>query len=296
MLSLRAVVRSLQFKDSLVLPVLSFPISHGLNFSRRNNYDKVITRGMAGHSHWQNIKGIKSANDAAYNKLTEKHVRDMRIVIQESGGQTDPKLNKRLGDMIKRGKKLNITLTTMERVMKSYDKVRDGGTKIKVEANGPGFCGIIVELHTNRVKHVRDQVAHRLKKFGATLAKEGQIKDRFFDLKGVILTSVEEGQTIDIDAATDTAIESEAEDVIEVIDSNTGLPGLQFYCDPSQLHVVRDNLENAGCTITDCNLGYRAHTFVPLEAPQLKLTSDLIEMLEEIEETTQVYNNAEPAS
>jgi len=129
---------------------------------RLNPFGILHTRCMAGHSKWSNIKHIKGAKDAEKSSNTQRILRQLRLVIRESGG-TDPKLNPRLSHVLEQARSLNVPMSSINQVLKA-DHTKDDLKALVLEARGPGGSYFIIDVLTNNITRTRANVGLILKK------------------------------------------------------------------------------------------------------------------------------------
>lgn len=254
-----------------------------------NPLSMVITRSMAGHSHYQNTRHIKEARDNMKKSLGNKLATRMKAAIVE-GGSVDPKLNAKLNSYIQFAKKNNVPSATIQNILGKAKEEKENGSFLILEFMGPGNSAVIVESFTSKQLFARNQFQSVLKKFGTRTGSMGCASHNF-DYKGIIESHIKEIDP-DMDSITEMAIDVGAEDV-DIITNRDENKVLQFICDPKDLHSVQQNLENLHQDIVVANHQYIPHTFCKLTESQKDILSDLLRTVEDLEFVLNTYNNVE---
>jgi len=188
---------------------------------------------------------------------------------------------------------MNVAKETMERALKNIEKAVSG-QKIYAEAMGSGNYFFIIECVTSSIEQCRNELQHYCKKYGARLGPSGTAAHSF-ELKGMVETSAPEDGSVDLDAATEIAIEAGAEDVKQAIsDDNEHV--LQYICDVQDLHQVRANLEEMNHDITTSRIQYEAISNKTITNEQMEIARELFDALEALESVTRIYDNIEVKS
>ncbi|KAG1661719.1 Translational activator of cytochrome c oxidase 1 [Nymphon striatum] len=248
----------------------------------------IYSRGMAGHSKWQNIKQTKTAKDQERSTIFSKLSLNIRMAI--TGGQTNPSLNPALANAIAQAKKANMPLSKIENILKSDEKTFQKGL---LEIKGPRGCFVIVELYSDGMRRTESFIRAVVKKIeGFAVVDNARSLNSMFEQKGVIQTEAAgpDGKPISIDKATDDAIISGAEEVEELQDEEKNI--YQFTCDPFQLFNVRKNLEETGTyVINSAENIYVPLTAVALNESETEQYEKLCVKLNTFTETVNIYNN-----
>lgn len=238
---------------------------------------------MSGHSKWAQIKRQKGAADAKRGSLFTKLGNAITIAAREGGGNPDANFKLRL--TIDRARGANMPKDNIERAIKRGTGELAGGIieEVVYEAFGPGGSALMIESLTDNKNRSLGEVKAILKQFGGTLAGINSVA-WMFDKKGVITLALPEKGGLE--KTEETVIESGAEDLEESGDQ------LLVYTAPDKLHLVMENLQQAGLDITDSGLSLIAKNPVSLnnQEENQKLT-DLLSALDDSEEVNNVYLN-----
>lgn len=239
---------------------------------------------MSGHSKWSTIKRQKAAGDMKRGRLFSKFSRAISIAVKEGGGE-DPAFNFRLRLEIDRAKNINMPKENINRAIeKGMGKGGQGLNleKVVYEAYGPMGVAMLIEVVTDNKQRSVSDIKQAIDRAGGRLGEQGSVA-YLFDRVGLILVP---RQNLTEDQILEKAINAGAEDVITEED------GYVIYTPDKSLHQVKIALENAGVTIEESKQTYKPKTSLPLAATEMTKIEDLVEKLEDLEDTQEVYTNA----
>ncbi|MBR3122295.1 YebC/PmpR family DNA-binding transcriptional regulator [Candidatus Saccharibacteria bacterium] len=233
---------------------------------------------MSGHSKWETTKRQKAVVDAKRGALFTKI--GNQIAIAARGG-TDPAMNPSLAMVLEKARHANMPKANIERaIQRAADKSAAAMIEEVYEAYGPGGVGIIIEVATDNKNRTLPEVRHALDKNGGRMADSGSVMFQF-KRKGVI-DITEKGED-----ALMAALDAGAEDVTEEDD------GMVIYTDSSDLMRVRQALIDAGLTVTSAELSYVPTSYVPIEGENAEKLEKLLSAIDDLDDVTNVYTNAE---
>ena len=124
------------------------------------------------------------------------------------------------------------------------------------------------------------EVRHTLDKNGGRMAEPGSVMFQF-SRKGVIEIK-EKGDDVVM-----VALEAGAEDATEEDDYTV------IYTNSADLMKVRQALADAGLTVTSAELQYVPTTYVPVEGENAEKLEILLSAVDDLDDVTNVYTNAE---
>lgn len=237
---------------------------------------------MAGHSKWSNIKHRKAGQDAKRAKVFTKIIRELTVAARDGGGNLED--NPGLRTVVDKAKASQMPKDTMERAISRGAGGQDGAELVPLtyEGYGPGGIAVLVETMSDNRNRTVAEVRHAFSKAGGNLGTDGSVA-YLFDRKGQIL--FEPGT--DEDDVVEIAIESGAEDVVTdedgVIEVVTG---------PEDYLVVKDALIKGGLEPVASELGMVAQTTSDLDTDTGEKVLRLIDTLEDLDDVTNVYTNA----
>jgi len=240
---------------------------------------------MSGHSKWATMHRKKEKTDAQRGKIFTKIGREIMVAVREGGGP-DPNANSKLRDVIAKAKAANLPNENITRSIKraSGDGANIQYDEVVYEGYGAGGVAIIVEVTTDNRNRAAAEVRHHFDKSGGSLGAAGCVA-WMFDRKGVI--TIDEETVKDEDELMMAALEAGAEDV--------GHEGSEFQIltDPNDFSAVREALEAAGYEFTQAEIDRIPQNTVAVDAEGAEKLTRLLEMLEDSDDVSNVYHNAE---
>ncbi len=237
---------------------------------------------MSGHSKWSNIKHKKGKADAQRGKVFTKIGREIAMVVKNGG--SDPVSNSLLRDTIAKAKAANMPNDSIDRSIKRasgelgnviYEEVR-------YEGYAPGGVAVIVQCVTDNRNRTASEVRHIFDKYGGNLGTTGCVS-YMFDEKGVLVTE----KTASADDAMMAALDAGAEDFSELPDA------YEILTAPADFSAVRDALAAAGFTFLSAETEFLPQNTVTPQGEQLESVLKLIELLDDMDDVTNLYHNAE---
>ena len=238
---------------------------------------------MSGHSKWSTIKHGKAVTDARRGKLFTKLTKEVIIAVRESG--PNPETNFRLRLAMQKAKDSNMPSTNVERAIKRANGDDSDGARteeVTYEGYGPGGTAILLQALTDNRNRTVSDVRSTFTKLGGNLAEAGAVSWQF-EQKGLIVVE-SSGDSEDL---TLVAIEAGADD-FETIDTS-----LHAYSLPGELENLRKALTDYGAEVTSTELTMLPINTVPLDDITAKKALNLLDQLEELDDTQKVYSNAD---
>ncbi|MBR2659614.1 YebC/PmpR family DNA-binding transcriptional regulator [Candidatus Saccharibacteria bacterium] len=233
---------------------------------------------MSGHSKWATTKRQKAVVDAKRGALFTKIGNQIAIAARQG---TDPTMNPSLAMVLDKARHANMPKANIERaIARAADKSAATLIEETYEAYGPGGVGIVIEVATDNKNRTMPEVRHTLDKSGGRMADPGSVMFQF-ERKGVIVIS-EKGEE-----ALMAALEAGAEDASEEDD------GIEIITAASDLMKVNNELKNQNLTITSAELQYVPTTYVPVEGDNVEKLEKLLSAIDDLDDVTNVYTNAE---
>jgi len=237
-----------------------------------------------GHNKWSNIRHIKGARDALLAKKYTLFTMRINTAVRENGGNNNPEMNSALKRVVNEALAQNVPKATLEKILKNSKNTTEESSELLCEIRGPGRVGVLVECLAKSRGLMNNKLNTILRKCASTQEKG---ISNMFDKKGVIVTDMKEGATLD-DVETD-AIEVEAEEVTLLEETNE----LQFTTGPTDLVMVSSKLVKAGYKCKDASISYVPNVEVSLSAIEAKALEKMIDMLMQEDIVTAVHCNAE---
>jgi len=237
---------------------------------------------MAGHSKWANIQHRKKAQDAKRGKIFTRLLREVSVAARQGGG--DPETNPRLRLAIDRATASNVPKDNIDRAIKKATGELEGFDyeELRYEGYGPGGVAVLLECVTDNRNRTVAEVRHAFNKHGGNLGTDGSTA-YLFDNKGVLTYAPE----TDEDRVMEAALEAGAEDIVTADDGS-----MQVLTGPDEYLEVKQAMVGAGLTPDDSEVTMRASTEVELDVETGVRVLKLLDRLEDLDDTQNVYSNA----
>ena len=240
---------------------------------------------MAGHSKWANIQHRKKAQDAKRGKLFTRLIREITVASRMGG--SDLNANSRLRLAVDNALGANMPKDTVERAIKRGAGELDGSTyeEITYEGYGPGGIAVLVECMTdNRNRTVAD-VRHAFSKCGGNMGTSGSVAFMFTKTGSLVY-----GPENDEDQIMEAALEAGADDVLTHDDGS-----IEVLTAPETFSEVKKAMVAAGHVPDVSEVTMRAENTTELEGEEALKMSRLLDLLEDLDDTQNVYSNADIA-
>ena len=241
---------------------------------------------MSGHSKWANIKHKKGAMDAKKGAVFTKLARELTVTTRQ-GGSGDPETNHRLRLAIDRAKQANMPHDNIERAIKKGLGAPEDGTALEeavYEGYGPGGAAILVQSVTDNRNRTSSEVRALFTRAGGNLGAAGSVA-WLFENKAII--SVEGANDAKAEELALAAIDAGAED-FEAKDSV-----LEIWGPPSSLESMQQTLRIHGAEPASSTVTMLPQTTTRLDDSAGVQTLRLLEKLEDLEDVSHVFTNAE---
>lgn len=240
---------------------------------------------MSGHSKWHNIAAKKGKADAARGKIFTKLGRELLIAVKQGG--PDPAGNSKLKDVIAKCKAANMPNDTISNAIKKAAGAGNNETyeEVVYEGYGPNGIAVIVEASTDNKNRTAADVRHAFSKCGGNLGTTGCVS-YLFSKKGVIVID-KANCSLDEDSLMLLAIDSGAED----FESEEEI--YQITTTPEVFSEVREKLETEGLEFLEAEVQMIPSTYIALNESGNEKLERLIDMLEDLDDVSEIYHNAE---
>ena len=240
---------------------------------------------MAGHSKWANIQHRKSAQDAKRGKLFTRLIRE--ITVSARMGGADINTNPRLRAAVDKALTANMTKDTIERAIKRGSGGMDGVNyeEVRYEGYGPSGTAVMVDCLTDNRNRTVAEVRHAFSKCGGSLGTSGSVGFLFTET-GVM--SYPAG--CDEERLMEAALEAGADDVVTNEDGS-----IEVLTQPTEFQAVKRAMLEAGLEPEAAEVTMRANSSSSLDLDNARKMVKLLEMLEDLDDTQNVYSNADIA-
>jgi YebC/PmpR family DNA-binding regulatory protein len=237
---------------------------------------------MAGHSKWANIKHKKAATDAKRGKIWTRLIKEITVAARMGGG--DINTNPRLRLAVDKAADANMPKDNVQRAITRGTGGEDGASyeEVRYEGYGIGGAAIIVDCMTdNRVRTVAE-VRHAFSKFGGNMGTEGSVAFMFKHCGQFLFAPGTDEATL-----MEAALEAGAEDVIADEEG-----GFEVLCGPNDFSGVKEALEGAGFKAEVAEIIMKPATETVFTGDDAAKMQKLLDALENLDDTQEVYTNA----
>ena len=239
---------------------------------------------MSGHSKWATTKRKKAAVDAKRGKIFTKHGKLITIAARD-GKSGDPAINPSLRVAVDNAKAVSMPKENIERAIK-HGIGGAGGVQIEevqYEVYAPGGIAMIVECLTDNKNRTIADIKAILNKTGGSLASSGSVLFQFKKIGQILIDESKNdlrGEELEMAIIDSDADNFEKEENIYVLTTNF-----------ANMHRVKKNLEESSVVIESAEFVQIATNLVTLEDNKKKITLDLIEKLEDLDDISNVFTN-----
>jgi len=238
---------------------------------------------MAGHSKWANIQHRKKAQDNKRGKLFTRLIREINVAARMGGSDVDS--NPRLRLAVDKALGGNMAKDTIERAIKKGAGELDDVQYDEITYEGYGTAGVAIMIETmtdNRNRTVAE-VRHAFNKYGGNMGADGSVAYMFKKL-GILTYSAE----VDEDKLMEAALEAGADDVETSEDGSSEVTTTE-----ENFVDVKEAMIAAGFEPEMAEVTMRADNEIALDAEQGGKLLKLLDVIEELDDVQNVYNNGE---
>jgi YebC/PmpR family DNA-binding regulatory protein len=235
---------------------------------------------MSGHSKWATIKHKKGALDAKRGKIFTRLLKEIAVAAKGGG---NPDTNARLRTAVLAAKAENMPQDNIKRAIQRGTGELEGVNyeEITFEGYGPGGVAIIVDVMTDNRNRAVSEIRHAFSKHGGNLGESGSVRF-MFSKKGLI--------AIEKDAASE-------EQLMDIVlehggdDLNDEGETWEITTEPNALEGVVTAVKAAGIPVLSSEVTMLASTYTKLEGSPANQMIRLLEVLEDCDDTQNVYSN-----
>jgi YebC/PmpR family DNA-binding regulatory protein len=236
---------------------------------------------MSGHSKWHTIKHKKGAADAKRGKVFTRIIKELTIAARNGGG--DPDSNPRLRTIIAEAKSHNMPADNIKRAIRRGTGEEEGVSydEVTYEGYGPGGVAILVDTLTDNKNRTVGELRHTFSKHGGNLGEANSVA-WMFDKKGLITVSKEKanedalmGAVLDA-GADDMKDDGSAWEIVSPVDAH---------------QTVLDAVKALGIEPDTAEIAMLPQNYIKLEGKQAQQMLKLMEVLEDHDDTKNVWSN-----
>jgi YebC/PmpR family DNA-binding regulatory protein len=236
---------------------------------------------MSGHSKWATIKHKKGATDAKRGRIFTRLIKEITIAAKGGGG--DPDGNPRLRTAILAAKAENMPAENIKRAIQRGTGELEGLSyeEILYEGYGPGGVAIMVQVLTDNKNRAVSEIRHAFSKNNGNLGESGSV-GYLFSKKGMIVV---DKAAVNEDKLTEIALEAGADDLSDEGETWEVITG------PKEYDAVLEAIKAAGVKPEHAEVTMIPSTYQKLEGAQANAMMRLLEVLEDLDDTQNVYTN-----
>ena len=235
---------------------------------------------MSGHSKWATIKHKKGALDAKRGKIFTRLLKEIAVAAKGGG---NPDSNARLRTAVLAAKMENMPQDNIKRAIQRGTGELEGVNyeEISFEGYGPGGVAIIIVVMTDNRNRAVSEIRHAFTKNGGNLGETGSVRF-MFSKKGVI--AIEKSAATE-DQLMDIVLEHGGEDL------NDEGETWEILTDPASYEAVLSAVKAAKIEPVMSEVTMVASTYTKLEGSTANQMVRLLEVLEDLDDTQNVYTN-----
>ncbi len=232
---------------------------------------------MSGHSKWSTIKRKKAKVDSARAAEFQKYSRELIVAARLGGG--DPSGNFRLKTAIERAKAAGLPNDNIKRAIEKGCGASNGENyeELTYEGYAAGGVAVVIEAMTDNKNRTAGDIRSYFTKYNGNLGETNCVS-WMFDKRGCITFD----KNVDYDSLFETAINLNAEDIIEEDDCYkvlTSIPDFQS---------VVEGLEKEG--FISANAEFTRIPQNTIEVTDEKVAANILKLLSRLEEHDDVQN------
>ena len=238
---------------------------------------------MAGHSKWANIQHRKGRQDDKRGKVWTRVIREIMVAARLGGG--DLATNPRLRLAVEKAKAANLAADTVKRNIDKATGNLEGVhyEEVRYEGYGIGGAAILVDCMTDNKVRTVAEVRHAFSKHGGNMGAEGSVVFQFKHCGQLIFApGTSEDQMLEI------ALDAGADDVITHDDG-----AIEVLTPYTELEAVKHALEAAGLHAELAEVTMRADNPIELTGDDARKMQKLLDVLEDMDDTQEVFHNTE---
>ena len=238
---------------------------------------------MAGHSKWANIQHRKGRQDEKRQRVWTRVMREIMVAARLGGG--DMGTNPRLRLAAEKAKAANMPLENVKYGIAKATGSLEGVhyEEVRYEGYGIGGAAIIVDCMTDNKVRTVAEVRHAFSKHGGNMGTEGSVAFQFKHCGQLIFapgTSEDKVMEVALEAGADDVIAHE-DGAIEVLTPYTNFES------------VKAALEAAGLQAELAEVTMRADNLIEMSGGEAARMQKLLDVLEDLDDTQDVFHNAE---
>ncbi|MDB2088978.1 YebC/PmpR family DNA-binding transcriptional regulator [Clostridium paraputrificum] len=238
---------------------------------------------MSGHSKWHNIQNKKGKADAKRGKIFTKIGKELALAIKNGGA--NPDTNAKLRDVIAKAKAANMPNDNINRAIKKAEGELDSVNyeKIIYEGYGPSGVAVIVETLTDNKNRSAGNVRSAFTKGGGNMGTTGCVGFMFQEKGEIVIEKEDRDEDEMMMLALDAGAEDfAAEEEVFVVTTT-----------PEDFGTVREALEAEEIEFLEAAVKMVPDTYTAINEDDAKKFQKMLDLLDDDDDVTDVYHNAE---
>ncbi len=237
---------------------------------------------MAGHSKWANIQHRKGRQDEKRQRVWTRVMREIMVAARLGGG--DAQTNPRLRLAIEKGKAANMPSENVKYGIAKATGSLEGVQyeEVRYEGYGIGGAAIIVDCMTDNKVRTVAVIRHAFSKHGGNMGTEGSVAFQFRHCGQLIYAP-----GTDEDKVMAVALDAGADDVIAHDDG-----AIEVLTPYTAFEAVKLALQAAGLSAEIAEVTMRADNTIDMAGVDAARMQKLLDVLEELDDTQDVFHNA----
>jgi YebC/PmpR family DNA-binding regulatory protein len=236
---------------------------------------------MSGHSKWHTIKHKKGAADAKRGKIFTRIIKELTVAARNGGGDADT--NPRLRTIIAEAKQHNMPADNIKRAIRRGTGEEDGVTydEVTYEGYGPGGVAVLIEALTDNKNRTVGEIRHVFGKWGGKLGDPNSVA-RMFSKRGQIVVEKSKAEE---EALMNAVLEAGADDMTDDGEA------WEIVSAPDVYPAVLDAVKALGVEPASAEVAMVPSEYIKLEGKQAQQMLKLMEVLEDHDDTKNVWSN-----
>ena len=242
---------------------------------------------MAKHSHWDNIKHKKAANDKKKAAVISKMGKLITVAVQLGGPHLNE--NPRLRLAVDKARSAKMNMDAIERAIKKAAGEGNNGkqmVEVSYEGYGPGGVAIVLDILTDNRNRTAPEIKKLFEYAGCAVGAPGCVAWQFKPKALFLVEAASEDVVLEALMAGD----ADAQDVLVA-----GPGQVEIVAEVNQFDLVQKALQAAKLTVLNGTLTKLPDNQVEITDPAVaKALEELIDSLDDHDDVQEVFNNAIP--
>ncbi len=241
---------------------------------------------MAKHSHWDNIKHKKAANDKKKAAVIAKMGKLITVAVQLGGPHLNE--NPRLRLAVDKARSSKMNMDAIERAIKKAAGDLNNGrqmVELNYEGYGPGGVAIVLDILTDNRNRTAPEIKKIFERAGSAIGAPGCVAWQFKPTAAFLVEAASADAVMEVLLAADADANE-----IDLIEAGQ----VAITADAQLFDVVQKALLAAKLPIISGELTKLPENMVEIADPAVRQALDLlIETLDDHDDVQEVFHNAE---